>query len=110
MAKDIPEEQLKAICRLKPTLKDVAAFFQCSEDTIERRCKTYGNCTFAEFREQNMVHTRFDLIRKAMRMAETNPTMMIFCLKNICKWVDKHDVDIAQVKPFEFGYPNKKED
>jgi len=88
MAKDIPEAQLRAICRLKPSKADVAAFFQCSEDTIERRCKQYGGVPFAVFRDQNMVHTRFDLIRKAMKMAESNPTMMIFCLKNLCGWTN----------------------
>jgi len=95
MAKDIPEAQLKAICRLKPSKADVAAFFECSEDTIEKRCKTYGNCSFTVFRDQNMVHTRFDLIRKAMRMAETNPTMMIFCLKNLCGWSNMDQIAVS---------------
>jgi AraC-like DNA-binding protein len=88
MAKKIDYEQMKALCRMKPTLKDVAAFFDCSEDTIERRCKEWEGMKFAEFRDKYMVEARFDLIRKALKMAEKSPAVMIFCLKNLCKWSD----------------------
>lgn len=94
--KEIPEQELRAILRMCPTLKDVAAFFECSEDTIERKCKEYGECTFAEFKEQNMVHTRFSLIRKAIKAAESgNNTMLIFCLKNLCGWKDKYENEVV---------------
>lgn len=90
--KVIEEAKLRAILRMKPTLKDVAAFFECSEDLIEKACKKYGSCSFSEFREQNMVHTRFSIIRKAISKAESGDnTMLIFCLKNLCGWVDKFD-------------------
>lgn len=91
---EIDETQLKALCRLKPTLKDVAAFFNCSEDTIDRKCKELGAKTFADFRDQNMVHTRFSLIRTAIRKAENGDnTMLIFCLKNLCGWADKQQIE-----------------
>ena len=87
---DIDLVQLKALMRLKPTQKDTAAFFECSEDTIERIIKKNYNATFAEFRYQNMVHTRFSLIRKAISKAEAGDNiMLIFCLKNLCGWADK---------------------
>jgi len=90
--KVIEEAKLRAILRMKPTLKDCAAFFEVSEDQVEKYCKIYGNCTFSEFREQNMVHTRFSIIRKAIGKAEAGDnTMLIFCLKNLCGWVDKFD-------------------
>ena len=83
-------EELSALCRLKPTLKDCAAFFKCSEDTIERRIKEATGQTFAEFREQNMVFTRYDLVRRAIQKASSGDnTMLIFCLKNLCGWADK---------------------
>lgn len=90
--KPIDVAQLKAICRMKPTLKDCAAFFEVSEDTIERHIRKSDNCTFAEFRDKNMVHTRFSLIRTAIRKAENGDnTMLIFCLKNLCGWADKQE-------------------
>lgn len=89
---EIDETHLKGICRLKPTLRDVAAFFDCSEDTIERRCKALGALSFADFRDKNMVQTRFNLIRTAIRKAENGDnTMLIFCLKNLCGWVDRYE-------------------
>lgn len=87
---EIDQEQLEAFCRMNPTLKDAAAFFKCSEDTIESRCKEFGYEGFSDARQQNMVHTRLKLIRSALQMAEKgNPALMIFCLKNLCGWTDK---------------------
>ena len=103
--KEINLEQLKAICRLKPTLADVAAFFECSEDTVERVIKREFQKRFAEFRDENLVHTRFMLIRTAIQQAKSgNTAMLIFCLKNLCGWVDKQHIQTSQDKPFELKY------
>lgn len=82
-------EQLAAFCRLKPSKADCAAFFKCHEASIDRIIQKKTGLTFAAFRQQNLVHTRFDLIRKAIRKAEQSDTMHIFCLKNLCDWSDK---------------------
>jgi len=96
--KPVSHEQLKALCRMKPTKKDCAAFFEVSEDTIDRRCQEYEGIPFAAFRDKYMVHTRMDLIRKALKQAEKSPAIMIFCLKNLCGWSDKNvdAQDVAQ--------------
>lgn len=85
-AKDINEAQLKALMRLNPTLADTAAFFECSERTIERFIRDEFDLSFVEFRDQNMVHTRLELIRSALKKSERSDTMHIFCLKNLCGW------------------------
>lgn len=86
----LDDGNLKALMRMKPTLKDTAAFFEVSEDTIERYIKANWGMRFAEFRDQNMVHTRFSLIRTAIQKAEKGDNvMLIFCLKNLCGWRDK---------------------
>lgn len=88
--KEFDEAQLKTVMRFKPTLADTAAFFDCDEDTVSNHIKATYGISFSEFREQNMVHTRFMLIRKAISMAETgNVPMLIFALKNLCGWTDK---------------------
>lgn len=89
---EIDMEQLEALCRMKPTLYDCARFFKCSEDTIERRIKERFNITFAEFRDQSMVHTKYDLIRKAITKAETDTKMHVFALKNLADWREKTDL------------------
>lgn len=95
--KPIDQDQLKALMRLKPTLKDTAAFFQVSEDTIERRVRQISGLTYADFRDQNAVHTRFALIRKAISMGTSgNVPMLIFCLKNQCGWADKPEEEVPK--------------
>lgn len=96
---EIDLEQLGALCRMKPTLRDAALFFKCSEDTIERRVREGTiaeqypeGMTFAEFRDQNFAHTRFDLIRKAIKKAATDTQMHKFVLKNLADWVDRVDM------------------
>jgi hypothetical protein len=84
------DTQLKEIMRFKPTLKDTAAFFEVDPSTVENYIRKNWNCTFSEFRDQNMVHTRFMLIRTAIQKAEKGDNcMLIFCLKNLCHWRDK---------------------
>ena len=83
--------QYKALMRLNPTLKDTAAFFDVCEDTIiDWLERELGTRDFSGIRDKNLVHTRLMLIRTAVRQAENgNNTMLIFCLKNLCGWVDR---------------------
>lgn len=89
-SKDLDLAKLKALMRLKPSLDDTAAFFECSARTVERVINKHFKVSFVEFREQNMVHTRLNIVRKAISKAESGDnTMLIFCLKNLCGWRDK---------------------
>ncbi len=93
--------QLKALMRLTPTLKDTAAFFDVDPRTVEKLIEKEYSLTFTEFREQNSVQTRMTLIRKAIHEAtkeRTNTAMLIFCLKNLCGWIDKPDQSIKVVQ------------
>lgn len=90
---DSPEKikQLKELMRLKPTLEDTAAFFDCGTTTVEDFIRKEFDSTFREFREKHLVHTRLHLIREAIQRANRSDTMLIFCLKNLCKWSDKYE-------------------
>lgn len=89
---EIDDQKLKALMRLKPSLPDCAAFFECSERSIERYIETNYKQKFTEFREAYMVHTRLAIVRKAIDKAEKGDNvMLIFCLKNLCGWKDKWD-------------------
>jgi len=86
----IDDPKLRALMRLKPSIADTAAFFECSVATIENYLRDNYDLTFSAFRDQNMVHTRFMLIRTALKKAEKGDNcMLIFCLKNLCGWRDK---------------------
>ena len=79
---------------MKPTLKDCAAFLEISEDAIEAYCKKIGT-SFTEFRDKNMVHTRFMVIRNIIKQCEKGSIpMLIYASKNLCGWKDKWDVDL----------------
>ena len=82
--------QLKAICRLKPTMEDCAAFLDVSPSTVEKWIKRENGISFSEFREQNMVHTRFMIIREILEQCKKgNTAMLIYASKNLCGWSDK---------------------
>ena len=85
--------KLDAILSYNAELNDAAEIMGCSPDTIERRIREHYDCTFAEYRNKKLGKVRIKLAQKAIAMAMNgNTTMMIFCLKNLCKWKDRHDV------------------
>lgn len=98
-------EQLRALMRMKPTLKDTAAFFRCSERTVEQTIRDEFDQTFREFRDENMVETRHMLIRSAIEQGlGGNAALLIFCLKNMCGWHDKHELEHVMSKPIQLQY------
>lgn len=103
--KEIDEQQMGVLCRLIASAQDCADYFGVSVDTIDRRVKEWGYSGFAEFKQQNMVHTRFQLKRDALERAKTSDTMLIFCLKNLCGWKDKvdHSSEDGTMTPKGFG-------
>lgn len=109
---DIDDNKLRQFMRLKPSLADCAAFFECHEDTIRQYIKREYKTDFPTFRGQNMVHTRYMLIRTAIKKAEKGDNvMLIFCLKNLCGWTDKHPPTAEEVKAIKLAYadePKKK--
>lgn len=83
-------EQLKRLCRMKPTLQDCAAFFDCHTTTIEKHVKEKYGISFTEFRDQNMVYTRYMIIRNILALCEErNLGALIYASKNLCGWADK---------------------
>ena len=113
MAVEIDKKKLEAFMRQKPTLLDTAAFFDCSDRTIERFIREEYGVSFVEFRQQKMVHTRHALIRKAIEKAMGGDnTMLIFCLKNLCGWADKQEVAVENEGAIKINmnYERKKKE
>ena len=55
--------------------------------------------TFTDYQHKKMSGTRLKLVQKAIQMADKgNATMLIFCLKNLCKWSDKSEAEITNEK------------
>jgi hypothetical protein len=84
--------QLAALCRLKPTREDCAAFLEVTPDAVDKYIKRTHGITFSEFREKNMVHTRFMIIRGLLEQCKRgNLGALIYCSKNLCGWKDNPD-------------------
>ena len=74
----INRQDFEKLCTLQCTLEEVAGFFDCSHDTIERWCKrTYGE-TFGKVFNSKRSKGLISLRRAQFRMAEGNATMAIW--------------------------------
>ena len=95
MAKRVTEfswEVLDALLQRGSTCTDCAHIMDCSTDTIERKIKEEYEIGFKEYRDKRMAKTRAKLVEVALSKAfNKDNTMLIFCLKNLCMWKDKHE-------------------
>ena len=80
--KEINKESFEKLCGLQCTKEEIADFFDCSEDTIDRWCKREYKITFAAVFKKKSAAGRISLRRHAFRMAEKNPGVLIFLMKN----------------------------
>ena len=91
----IDKEQFEKLCGLQCTKEEIASYFNCSEDTIERWCgKTYGE-SFAVVFKQKRATGRISLRRAQFRMAEKNPVMAIWLGKQYLGQTEKQEVAVT---------------
>ena len=91
---NIQTNEFEKLCGLQCTLKEIASWFMCSEDTIERWClRTYGR-KFADVWGEKRGRGLISLRRMQWRLAEKSPAMAIFLGKNLLGQVDKPQVVI----------------
>lgn len=90
---EIDLEQFKGLCLLQCTLSEIASFFNCSEDTIERWCKRELGSSFADTYKKYSAGGKISLRRYQYRMAEHNVSMAIWLGK---QWLGQREqVEIA---------------
>lgn len=75
---EIDQKNFESLCGLQCTLAEIASFFHCSEDTIERWCKRTYNLTFADAFKNHSAQGKMSLRRAQFKLAQTNATMAIF--------------------------------
>lgn len=95
---DINIESFKSLCNLQCTLSEIASFFKCSEDTIERWCKRELKMSFAEAFKMHSAGGKISLRRWQFKMAEHNCAMAIFLGKNWLGQSDKIEQTITEVE------------
>jgi len=92
---EIDFEQFKGLCAIMCTEEEIACWFKCSVDTIERWCQRELKMSFAEAYKKYSVGGKISLRRYQMRMAEHNATMAIWLGKQYLGQTDKQEVAVA---------------
>lgn len=98
--KEIDKSSFEKLCALFCTEEDIADFFECSIDTVNRWCKrTYG-MTFADIYPKKRAKGKISLRRIQFDIAKKgNATMAIFLGKNYLGQSDKQEYeDVGESK------------
>ena len=89
--KEINADEFEKLCGMQCTLAEVASFFDCSEDTIERWCRSQYEMTFADVYKKKSAKGKASLRRAQIQAALAgNPTMLI--------WLGKQYLDQREPK------------
>lgn len=91
--KEIDQTQFEKLCGMQCTLKEIAGFFDCSEDTIERWCKRTYNNTFADTFKNHSAAGLISLRRNQFKLAEKSAAMAIFLGKQYLGQTDHIEVE-----------------
>jgi len=99
----IDRKQFENLCKLQCTLREIAAWFNCSEDTVERWVKReYGRkCTFKKKYDEISPAGLISLRRAQFKLAEKNATMAIFLGKNYLGQTDRYETENVTSHSFD---------
>lgn len=114
--KEIDVDQFESLCALQCTLQEIAGFFYCSEDTIERWCKRTYEESFADVYKKHAEKGKISLRRAQFKLAEKSASMAIFLGKNYLGQSDSVFVEnpsqvgaIEQIAKMVLGSEKEKE-
>lgn len=89
---EIDWDEFEKLCGLQCTQEEIAGWFDCSVDTIDRRVKEKHGVSFAEVFKLKSGKGKISLRRKQMSVAMAgNPTMLIFLGKQYLGQSDKRE-------------------
>lgn len=91
--KEIDVKLFENLCSIMCTLDEIAGFFDCSEDTIERWCKRTYKESFAEVYKKKSAKGKMSLRRYQFRLAEKSAAMAIFLGKNYLGQRDSVEIE-----------------
>ena len=94
---EINQKAFENLCALQCTLDEIASFFNCSGDTIERWCIRTYKLKFAEIFRIKRQAGKISLRRSQFRLAEKYPQMAIFLGKNYLDQTDHAEITISDI-------------
>lgn len=112
---EIDKEQFEKLCSIQCTLVEIACFFNCSEDTIEKWCKREYKMNFSDVFRMKRCIGQISLRRTQFQMAEHNTTMAIWLGKQYLGQKDKQEVEVATsdddtIKEMEKYFDKRKQE
>ena len=96
--KQIDRDQFEKLCGMLCTQEEIAGFFNCSPDTIERWCKREYNETFAVIYKKHSAKGKISLRRMQFKLAEKSASMAIFLGKNYLGQKDVIEQTITEIE------------
>lgn len=76
--KEIEQQQFEKLCAMLATEEEIAGFFDCSVDTIERWCKRTYKVGFAEIYKTHSAKGKISIRRNQLKLSEKYPAMAIW--------------------------------
>ena len=90
--KDIDQTEFEKLCALQCSCEEIADWFSCSVDTIERWCKRVYHDSFAVVFAQKRGRGKIALRRSQFELAKKSAAMAIFLGKNYLGQRDRQEV------------------
>lgn len=98
--KEINWEEFDKLCHLHATQEEIAGWFECSVDTIDRAVKREKEINFAEYYAQKAANGKISLRRKQWQLALAgDKTMLIWLGKQHLKQAEKQELTGADGAP-----------
>ena len=91
--KKIDRIEFEKLCGLQCSLEEIAGFFDCSPDTIERWCKRELKLRFAEAYKKYSGAGKIALRRNQLRLSEKSAAMAIWLGKQWLGQVDEPEIE-----------------
>lgn len=98
--KEIDKDTFEKLCGIMCTLDEIAAFFDCSDDTIRRFCKREYKKDFDTISKEKQNFGKISLRRSQFQLAKKNVAMNIFLSKNYLGMSDT----VQQEVTFDDGF------
>lgn len=103
---EISQNEFEKLCSLHCTLEEIAGWFKCSEDTIERWAKRTYSVNFAEIYKKHAGKGKISLRRKMFEIAlNGNVGMLVWLSKQHLGMTDRIEEKTevkAQVQQVEY--------
>ena len=96
---EIEWKEFDKLCGLQCSEQEIADWFGCSVDTIERRVREQRKSTFAEYFAKHRATGKIAVRRNLFRLSEKQGHVAIFLAKNLLGMTDRQEITGADGAP-----------